>query len=59
MTDTASSRLNVQLPTELLAALEDLRYTRSKQAGRRVSTRALAQEAISMFVASQRTEVRP
>jgi hypothetical protein len=59
MPNTELSRLNVQLPTELLGALEDLRYMRSKQSGRRISTRALAQEAISMFVASQRTEVRP
>lgn len=59
MTETVLSRLNVQLPSDLLARLEELRYMRSKQAGRRISTRALAQEAISRFLESQRTQVRP
>jgi hypothetical protein len=56
MTDKVVSRLNVQLPVQLLTDLEDLRYTLSRRSGRRVSTRALAQEAIAAFLQAQAGE---
>jgi hypothetical protein len=59
MANLKLSRLNVHLPAQLLADLEDLRYLRSKQMGRRVSTRALTEEAIAAFLASAGKEVRP
>lgn len=58
MIQDEQARLNVQLPKQLLMELEDLRYTLSRRTGRRISTRTLAQEAITSYLAAHRSEVR-
>jgi hypothetical protein len=53
MSTQAIRPLCTRLPEALLIALEDLRHARSRRLGRRVSLRAMVQEALARFVKSE------
>ena len=55
MDHTAIRALTTRLPAELLTELEERRHQLSKTARRRVSTRALVQEALEALLKQEGT----